>query len=183
MSVGPVRITVAGVAIALGCVACTESSTPQDSTSAQDTVATEDTAATQTTMPEEVAAVVPSGPPLVEGLTRVNVLGPPEGGAGEVPQFRWEPVEGAATYDLVVLGPDGPLWAWSGEETEIRLGALPVERPQGMGGPVIVAGSCWSLVALGADGHAVAVSEFLPVSPAEPDGHVCVPGSGAAPTS
>ena len=125
------------------------------------------------------ADVAPSGLPLVEGLAAINVLGPPESGAGEVPLFRWEPVAGASRYDVGVLGPDGPLWAWQGEVTEIYLGGLPLERPPGLAGPVIEAGSCWSVIARGADGHVIAVSEFLPVSPAESVGHACVPGSGA----
>ncbi len=121
----------------------------------------------------------PSGLPLVEGLPVVDVLGPSESGAGEVPLFRWEPVAGASRYDVGVVGPDGPLWAWQGEANEIYLGGLPVERPPGLAGPVIAAGSCWSVVARGADGHVIAVSEFLPVSPAESVGHTCIPGSGS----
>ena len=127
---------------------------------------------------EEGVDVAPSGLVLVEGLPVIDVLGPPESGAGEVPQFRWEPIAGASRYDVGVLGPDGPLWAWQGEATEIYLGGLPFERPPGLAGPVIAAGSCWSVMARGADGHVIAVSEFLPISPAESTGHTCVPGSG-----
>lgn len=76
-----------------------------------------------------------------------------------------------------MLGPDGPIWAWRGEETEVRLGALPFDRPTGMGGPVVVPGSCWSVIALDDDGHVAASSDFLPVSPADSVGHTCVPGS------
>lgn len=122
----------------------------------------------------------PSGEPLVEGLPVVEVLAPPESGAGEVPLFRWEPVAGASRYIVAVLGPDGPLWGWQGEETEVYLGGLPFERPPGMAGPVIVARTCWSVLARGAAGHVIAVSDFLPVSPGESTGHSCVPGTGAA---
>ena len=125
------------------------------------------------------ADVAPSGLPLVEGLAVINVLGPPESGAGEVPLFRWEPVAGASRYLVAVLGPDGPLWGWQGEETEIYLGGLPFERPPGIAGPVIVAGTCWSVMVRDDEGHVMAVSEFLPVSPAESTGHTCVPGTGA----
>ncbi len=128
---------------------------------------------------DRAADVAPSGPPLVEGIPSVDVLGPPESGAGEVPLFRWEPVAGASRYLVAVLGPDGPLWGWQGEETEIYLGGLPFERPPGIAGPVIVTGTCWSVMARDAEGHVMAVSEFLPVSPAESVGHSCVPGTGA----
>ena len=124
------------------------------------------------------ADVAPSGLPLVEGVPVIEVLEPPERGAGEAPLFRWEPVTGASRYSVAVIGPEGPLWAWLGEETEVYLGGLPFERPAGWTGPVIVAGSCWSVIARDADGHVVAVSEFLPVSPLESPGHTCVPGTG-----
>jgi hypothetical protein len=123
----------------------------------------------------------PRGQPLIEGLPAITALGPPEGGAGEAPLFSWGPVPGASRYSLAVLGPEGPLWAWQGEETEVYLGGLPFERPPGWAGPVIVAGSCWSVVALDAAGHVVAASEFLPVSPADAPGHECVPGEGFEP--
>lgn len=120
-------------------------------------------------------AVAPTGEPLIAGLSEIVVLGPPSSEAGEAPQFRWEPVAAAASYGLVVLGSDGPIWAWQGEETGVWLGGLPFERPPGVTGPVIVAGSCWSVVALDGDGHVVAASEFLAVSPNEPAGHSCSP--------
>lgn len=124
-------------------------------------------------------AAMPSGMPLVEGLPVIEATGPPEAGAGEVPLFSWEPVPGAARYGLAVLGPDGPLWSWIGEETEIYLGGLPFERPPGWSGPVIEAGTCWSVIAQDAEGRVIAVSEFLPVSPGDATGHVCVPGASA----
>jgi hypothetical protein len=125
----------------------------------------------------------PTGVPLVEGLPAIEVLGPPETDAGQAPLFRWKPVEGAASYHLAVLGPDGPLWAWQGTETEVYLGALPFERPAGWAGPVIVTDTCWSVVAHDADGHVTAASPFLPVSPTDSPGKECVPGEGEEPTA
>jgi hypothetical protein len=123
-------------------------------------------------------SAAPRGQALIEGLPAITVLGPSESGAGEAPLFRWDPVAGAARYSLAVLGPEGPLWAWQGEATEVFLGGLPFERPPGWAGPVIVPGTCWSVVGLDAAGHVVAVSEFLPVAPDEASGHSCVPGEG-----
>jgi hypothetical protein len=125
--------------------------------------------------------VAPTGLPLVEGVPVIGVLGPPEEGAGEVPLFRWAPVAGASRYTVAVIGPNGPLWAWQGEETEIYLGGLPFERPPGWPGPVIAPGSCWSVIARGDDGHVIAVGAFLPISPDDSAGHTCVPGSGPNP--
>lgn len=98
--------------------------------------------------------------------TTVELISPPAEGAGEVPAFRWTPVAGASTYRLVVLDPDGgPIWAWEGAETTVNLGGLPGDRPVGEAGPVISAGSSWTVVALDAAGHVVAVSPARPVSP------------------
>lgn len=166
MSARRLRLVSSSTLVVLLVAACSQAVPPEGTAQPQGTGADQGTIA------------APSGQPLVEGLPQLEVLGPPEARAGEVPLFTWERVEEAATYHLVVLGPDGPLWAWEGEETEVLLGALPFERPPGMGGPVIVAGTCWSVVALDADGHVVAASAFLPVSPAESVGHICVPGSG-----
>jgi hypothetical protein len=121
----------------------------------------------------------PSGQPLVEGLPVIEVLSPAGSGVGDAPLFSWDPVDGATRYFVSVLGPEGPLWGWQGEETQIYFGGLPIERPAGWAGPNLVAGSCWSVFARGADGHVMAVSEFLPVSPEESPGHTCIPGSGS----
>jgi len=118
----------------------------------------------------------PTGEPLVVGIAGIVVLEPPTEDAGTAPQFRWEPVDDASTYDLVVLGPEGPLWAWQGAETEIWLGGLPYERPPGVSGPVVVEGTCWSVVARDVEGHVVAASDFLAVSPEGSAEHTCSPG-------
>ncbi len=128
---------------------------------------------------DESGDVAPSGPLLVEGMPVVDVLGPPEFDAGDVPLFRWAPVEGAERYLVGVVGPEDPLWGWQGTETQIYLGGLPVARPPGMDGPVIVPGSCWAVMARDSVGHIIAVSEFLPVSPGESPGHSCEPGTGS----
>lgn len=133
--------------------------------------------AAETTATAAAEAPAPSGVPLLDGLDQLEVLGPPATGAGEVPLFSWQAVTGAATYDLAILTPAGPLWAWSGAATEIRLGGLPFDRPDGVSGPVLVAGSCWSVIARDTAGHVTAASDYLPVSPGESNGASCEPGS------
>lgn len=189
---GPlVRAVAIGLALGLGAVACGGGdSDAADSTDerarTEDAVAesgvpesdvTED--AREADDPAPAEAPPPSGPPLLEGLAPIEVLGPPESEAGETPLFRWSPVEGASTYDLVVLSPDAPIWAWQGPETRIYMGGLEIEPPEGLSVPVIVTGSCWSVVALDAEDQLVAASEFLPVSPGESPGHSCLPGLGS----
>lgn len=95
----------------------------------------------------------------------VELTAPPEEGAGEMPTFEWEPVEGSAAYRLVVLDAEGqPVWAWEGPDTTVALGGVP-ERPEGAEGPVLTAGSTWSVAALDGEGHVVAVSQVRSASP------------------
>jgi hypothetical protein len=95
----------------------------------------------------------------------VELTAPPEEGAGEVPTFGWERVAGAAANRLVVLDAEGrAVWAWEGPETSVALGGV-LDRPEGAEGPVLTAGSTWTVAALGADGHVVAVSAARPASP------------------
>ncbi len=134
-----------------------------------------------TTAPPTGAGAAPTGAPLVPGLPVIELLGPPSTGAGDAPLFRWKAVDGAESYALAVVGPDGPVWAWRGAETEVYLGGLPFERPPGWAGPVLVPGSCWSVVARDASGAIVAVSAFVPASPDDSAG-TCTPGEGEEPT-
>jgi hypothetical protein len=178
------RLAVVGLLV-LGLVGC---SSGDDDTAGEETTPpisptqTSDAAgeapAPSTTVPESAPLV---GTPLAQDLPTLAVFAPTEGGAGEAPEFRWEAVEGAVRYSLAVRGPDGPLWGWQGEETQIYFGGLPFERPPGWAGPVLLAGSCWSVVARDTDGHVIAASAILPVSPADSTGHTCGPGEGTEP--
>jgi hypothetical protein len=95
----------------------------------------------------------------------VELTAPPVTGAGKIPTFEWSPVEGSSAYRLVVQDADGDAtWAWEGSGTSIELGAVP-GREEGHGGPILTSGSTWSVVALDADGHVIAVSTLRPVSP------------------
>lgn len=125
----------------------------------------------------EAPAPLNEGVALADGVPLVELLGPPASGAGRAPLFSWTEIEGAASYRLAVLGPDGPTWAWAGTDTQVYLGGLSFEQPPGWTGPVIEQGSCWSVVARSADGHVIAVSRYQPVSPGESPGHSCVPGA------
>ncbi|MHB0915526.1 MAG: hypothetical protein ACYC4M_07585 [Thermoleophilia bacterium] len=100
------------------------------------------------------------------GLPGINLVSPDVSGAGEVPAFEWEAIEGADRYRLVVLDGGGAmLWAWNGADTRVNLGGVPDERPEQTPGPVITDGSQWSVVAFDAEGTPLAVSELRPVSP------------------
>ena len=94
----------------------------------------------------------------VAQIVAIDVVGPDETGAGQVPQFEWEPVEDAAEYGVVVRDADGEaVWAWRGPTTEIWFGGLSQDRPAGMAGPVVTSGSTWIVAAYDEEGHVVAV--------------------------
>jgi hypothetical protein len=155
-------IVVAGLVAA----ACSSST---DDTTASTTLSNQ---ASDTTVADAVVLILP-GDSIVAGFPVVELAGPSSAGAGEYPLFGWEPVSGAASYQLVVSEPSGPIWAWEGSETEIRFGALESEPPAGYGGPGLTGPSCWSVVALDADGHVVAASEVVPISPSDEPAQSC----------
>jgi hypothetical protein len=95
------------------------------------------------------------------GIAEV-VLAEPEAG----PVFSWEPVDGAATYRLVVLDGDGrAYWAWEGPDTTVALGGGTEAWPKGSGAPHAGEGYTWSVSALAADGTPVGISAAAPVLP------------------
>lgn len=107
-----------------------------------------------------------SGTPIDAGLPAIKLIAPATTGVGEVPMFEWESVSGADRYRLVVIDGNGAmLWAWNGPETRVNLGGYPDKRPEGVSGPVITAGSTWSVSAFDQAGKPLAVSELRSVSP------------------
>jgi hypothetical protein len=158
------------VLLGIGAAACSGSEPAATTTSTA-------VADSSTTTQADAPPAPPTGPPLIEDFPRIEVMAPPQSDAGEVPMFRWEPVAGAVQYELVVMGPELPIWAWQGDATEVWLGGLSVERPPEMAGPVIVAGTCWSVIARDADDAITAASDLLAVSP-DDSTHTCQPGSG-----
>ena len=76
-------------------------------------------------------------------------------------------------------GPDAPRWSWQGNATEIRYGGV----PEGVDGPSLVAGSWWSVAAIGGDGTILALSELRAASPAGDTGPEPAWASGPLATS
>ncbi len=118
-------------------------------------------------------------PAALAELPLVELLAPGATNAGRAPTFRWGAVPDAATYRLSILGADGPRWSWQGNATEIRYGGV----PEGVDGPSLVAGSWWSVAAIGGDGSVLALSELRAVSPAGDTGPEPAWASGPLATS
>lgn len=107
-----------------------------------------------------------------------EALGPFEADVGSVPEFAWTSIEGAELYRLAVLGPTGPIWAWEGSATSVNLGGLTGPRPIGMPGPVVVAGTSWSVVAFDTSGDVVGI-----VGPIAVAGPAPTPATSGPPTT
>lgn len=112
------------------------------------------TSATTGPAPDETSTTSPRvlTSPIAEdvGLESMVILTPTEG-VGERPDLAWEPVEGASTYRVTVLTPDGSFyWGWLGPETSVPLGGFP-KLIDGATGPRVVSGMTWTVVAFDAD--------------------------------
>ena len=146
----------------------TVAGTTREATTSTTAVATSTTAvATSTTA---VATTLPieatNRPAVFAEFPLVTLLGPAQTNAGVGPTFVWTPVDGAASYRLSVVSPDGPIWVWEGTETTVALALRPDPRPASAPALEIVAGSSWSVAALDAAGDLIAISGNRPVSPA-----------------
>lgn len=122
-----------------------------------------DTAAEE---PEEASTVAdePEGPPRPDlGLPEV-VLTTPQAGEGPRPLLTWEPVDGAATYAVTVYAGAGEAarWSWRGEETSVRVGFV---EDTTVGGPNVIEGMTWGVLALDGDDEPIAQSNERPLDP------------------
>lgn len=106
------------------------------------------------------------GEPLEIGLAPLLLTAPAVTDAGERPAFAWEPIADAVSYALAVLTDIGePLWAWQGQATTVVLGGWSEVPPPEAPGPLLPRASRWFVVALDADGQAIANSVLRPVAP------------------
>jgi hypothetical protein len=104
--------------------------------------------------------------PTPAGVAEVRLVGPAEHGAGTAPTFQWTAVPGAVRYQLFVRDAQGgPIWAWEGTDTSVRLGGLSIDLPAGAPGPRLTPGATWLVLALGADGKVRAISEVRSANP------------------
>ena len=110
-----------------------------------------------------VEEVPETEPRVALGLPGI-VLHTPQSGEGPRPLLTWEPVDGALTYAVTVYaGPEQPArWSWRGEQTSVRVGFV---EDSTVGGPNVIDGMTWSVLALDADDEPVAQSSQRPIGP------------------
>jgi len=120
------------------------------------TATTEPAPATTTTTVVEAPAI--TGAAVIEQTT-------PTSGEGPRPLLAWEPVEGTATYTVVVYtGTGAPYWSSVTDEPGIYVGG-PLQIPAGRTGPNVSDGYTWVVYADDADGNLLAVSPQRPIAP------------------
>lgn len=171
------RSLVLSAAILLLLAACT-SDQPSDATIAASTTSANQPASstsapsegTTTTHTESVAtttaAPVEEGAPYIETIVipGVTLLTPAFGG-GERPLLHWEPVEGAAWYQAIVLTSGGETyWTWPTEETEVFVSGIQSNSATSTG-PRISPGMAWVVVAFDDADQLMAQSNIRPISP------------------
>lgn len=116
--------------------------------------------------PEKASSVAdaPEGPPRPDlGLPEM-VLTTPQAGEGPRPVLTWEPVDGAATYAVTVYAGAGEAarWSWRGQETSVRVGFV---EDTTVGGPNVIDGMTWGVLALDSDDEPIAQSNERPLAP------------------
>ena len=90
----------------------------------------------------------------------------PETGNGDLPIFKWHPVEGASRYMLFLLRENGKgYWSWEGTETEVILGNLSTPINPNASGPRLLEQMNWAIVALDGQDHFIASSPLRAVAP------------------
>jgi hypothetical protein len=165
------------LAIALLVAACGGSDEPT-STSVSPTTpgSTPDTAAVTTTAGSGITATTqpmsttgagssPSSIRDIRGDLGIGsiVLQPADEG-GPHPTLAWDPVDGAATYWLVLHDGAGRVyWAWTGAETQVRVGGgdrAELNQTAALHEPM-----SWSVTAVDASGSLLAFSDVATVSP------------------
>lgn len=100
-------------------------------------------------------------------LAEVQLTSPGSQHAGASPVFRWNTVDGAHLYRLTLITEDGPLWAWEGAETSVRLGGYTAEPVRGATALRLTEPGWWSVAALDDAGELLAISALFAVSPDE----------------
>lgn len=149
-------------------LAATSCSTEDASSGTSPTTASAESADAETTTANEAEGDAPDGDatttpqpdpePQVFELIITQATSP-----GPRPMLAWDSIDGATSYDLIVLDAEGtPYWAWSGEAAGVHLGG--VENPDAVGAWVFEP-LTWIVTARDNEGQPLAMSaaaELLP---------------------
>jgi hypothetical protein len=108
----------------------------------------------------------PEGPLYIEGivLPSVTLLTATSGG-GERPLLDWEPVDGAAWYQAIVVTSGGDTyWTWPTEDTAVFVSGVESDVTTSPG-PRIAQGMTWAVLAFDDTNLLIAQSNHRPIEP------------------
>ncbi len=172
-----IRRSLAGVlAVALLATSCgagdddtTASVTDPSQSSAESVegsvVDTTEPESTESESPESTVADPPADPILAVPDAEVIVQTTPTSGEGARPLLGWEPVDGAATYLVIVFaGDEEPYWSTITEQAETYVGGQ-AAIADGVDGPEVAGGYSWAVYAEDENGNPIASSPIRSISP------------------
>ena len=114
-----------------------------------------------TSAPSTVPTTVPAPAPVFDLGAVIEPTTPATGNPAR-PMLRWDPVDGAEQYTVVVTDSTGATWwAWSGPDTAVVLGGV----ADGRDGPTAGVGVTWIVLAHDGAGVMVAAGERRPLEP------------------
>lgn len=147
--------------IALILAACGGASQTTSTTTSAGTSGTADVVTTTVGVP---TASDPESPRSVRdiGIDKVTLHATDEGRPH--PTLSWDPVSGAVTYWLTLRDGSGAIyWAWSGEETNVRVGGG--DTPDLNQTAALHEPMTWSVIAVDEAGTLIGLSDFGSVAP------------------
>lgn len=101
---------------------------------------------------------------LRDSLDVESIVLQPAAEGGPHPTLGWDPVDGAATYWLVLRDSSGRVyWAWTGAETSVRVGGG--DSPELNQTAALHEPMTWAVAAIDGSGTLIAFSDTATVSP------------------
>lgn len=161
------RLAPALLALTVTLAGCTSGEEPDDlptATAPDGDTPTRDAGTSSPTASPTASQTAAPGPSWLDvGLPAIELTTPHEGG-GDRPVLSWQPVDGAASYTLVLRDGNGrTYWSWIGTATEVPVGG--VDLPDTVSGPRVSDDTTWAVMALDDALLPVAVSEVRPIRP------------------
>jgi len=112
-----------------------------------------------------VTPAVATAAPVIPDTTTIK-LTTKQSDAGPHPTLKWQAVDAAARYLLVVQTPKGdPYWSWQGIDTRVRFGGGPLDAPKNTEGATLTRKMMWFVLAFDDAGDLVASSAKRKLAP------------------
>jgi hypothetical protein len=121
-----------------------------------------ESAAPESTVPPETAPAEPIlAVPDADVITQTTATS----GGGTRPLLSWEPVDGAASYLVIVFtAEEAPYWSTITDQPETYVGGA-AAIPDGVDGPEVADGYSWAVYADDETGAPIASSPIRPIAP------------------